>query len=47
MTQLVGFITVILRGVGLVSFSGAVGSVVFAVLVLRPFFQDAPIATLR
>jgi len=47
MTQLVGFITVILRGAGLVAFSGAVGGAAFAFLVLRPFSPDAPIAALR
>src|SRR5574337_35995 len=42
MTLLAGFLDVLLRGFGSVGFAAAVGGLVYAVLVLRPF-SDLPV----
>lgn len=47
MTLLAGFLDVVVRGIGLVAFSAAVGGVAFALLVLRPFSRDLSLPLLR
>jgi len=47
MTLLAGFLDVVVRGIGLVAFSAAVGGVAFALLVLRPFSGDLSLPLLR